>query len=128
MGVGQKLFIMQFSLLLNMFSNFHNKVFGNTKQCVEERVCLCVGDGELFQRGTDGYGNGVGGRKALNSWRWVQGEVSFYHFPRNVLSPKLMNWLGYCWSLCWSRTRSAVWHGALSPADPAPMNPLGGQW
>lgn len=38
MGVWRKLFVMQFSLLLNTFSNFHDKVFGNTQRCVEERV------------------------------------------------------------------------------------------
>lgn len=38
MGVWQKLFVMQFSLLLNTFSNFHDKAFGNTKRRVEERV------------------------------------------------------------------------------------------
>lgn len=53
----------------------------------------------------------------------VQGEVSFHHFPGTVLSPQLVDWLFYRWSLCWSRTRSAVCHGALSPANPAAMSP-----
>lgn len=64
------------------------KCYGNVRK--EESLPLCGILGKWFQRKSDNYGKGRKDRKDLNRWRWIQREVSFYHFLRNFLFPNLI--------------------------------------